>query len=89
MASRIDIRPDDAAKARLDRAAAKLGLPLSAFVLSAALERAQLVLAREQRLLSDRDRDRLLALLGARPAPNAALKRALKRHRDLIAPSDD
>lgn len=70
-------------------AAAKLGLPLSAFVLSAALERAQQILAREQRVLSDRDRDRVMALLVGRPAANPAMKRALKRHRQLIASSED
>ena len=86
MPVRIDLRPDHEAKARLDRAASKLGLPLSAFVLSAALERAQYVLAQEERLLSDRDRDRVLALLdGEAPAPNRTLKKAMKRHRDLIA----
>lgn len=89
VSSRIDIRPDDRAKARLDRAAAKLGLPLSAFVLSAALERAQEILAREQRVLSDRDRDRLLALLTRPAVPNAALKKARKRHRELISSSED
>ena len=87
MTVRIDIRPDDEAKARLDRAAARLGLPLSAFVLSAALERAQQVLAQEERLLSDRDRDRVLALLdGGAPAPNATMTKAMKRHKELVAP---
>ena len=86
MPVRIDIRPDEDAKARLDRAAARLGLPLSAFVLSAALERAQQVLAQEERLLSDRDRDRVLALLDKdAPARTAALKKAMKRHREIIA----
>ncbi|MHB8875429.1 MAG: type II toxin-antitoxin system TacA family antitoxin [Myxococcaceae bacterium] len=85
MAVRIDIRPDEESKARLDRAAAKLGLPLSSFVLSAALERAQEVLAREARVLSDRDRDRVMALLEGRPvAPNAALRKAMKRHAGLL-----
>jgi len=87
--TRIDIRPDRSAKARLDRAAARLGLPLSAFVLSAALERAQDVLAREQRLLSDRDRDRVMALLSRRPRRNAALRKALKHHQELIASSEE
>jgi uncharacterized protein (DUF1778 family) len=86
MPVRIDIRPDEKAKARLDRAAARLGIPLSSFVLSAALERAQQVLAQEERVLSDRDRDRVLALLDSEtPAPNSALKKAVKRHRELIA----
>ncbi len=85
MAVRIDIRPDQEAKARLDRAAARLGIPTSSFVLSAALERAQQVLAREERILSDRDRDRVLALLDADVAtPNSALKKAFKRHREII-----
>lgn len=85
MPVRIDIRPDEEAKARLDRAAARLGIPLSSFVLSAALERAQQVLAQEERVLSDRDRDRVLALLDATaPTPNAALKKATKRHREII-----
>lgn len=85
MTVRIDLRPDQEAKARLDRAAARLGVPLSSFVLSAALERAQQVLALEERILSDRDRDRVLALLDVRaPKPNMALKKAIKRHRSMI-----
>jgi uncharacterized protein (DUF1778 family) len=85
MLARIDVRPDQEAKARLDRAAARLGIPLASFVLSAALERAQQVLAGEARVLSDRDRDRVLALLdGSAPAPNSGLKKAMKRHREII-----
>ncbi len=85
MPVRIDVRPDEEGKARLDRAAARLGIPLSSFVLSAALERAQQVLAQEARVLSDRDRDRVLALLDApMPARTKAMKKALSRHRSLI-----
>lgn len=85
MPLRIDLRPDQRAKTRLERAAARLGLPLSAFVLSAALERAQEVLTRDERVLSDRDRDRILALLeGPSAAPNKSLTRAGKRHRELL-----
>lgn len=87
---RIDIRPNEEAKARLDQAAARLGLPTSSFVLAAALERAQEVLAREQRVLSDRDRDRVMALLNGRPAPrSAALKNAMRRHSALVVPSEE
>jgi len=90
MTVRIDIRPDEEAKATLDRAAAKLGLPTSSFVLSAALERAQEVLAREQRVLSDRDRDRVMALLDARPAARTAgLEKAVRRHAQLIVLEQD
>lgn len=90
MATRIDLRPDEEAKARLDRASAKLGLPLSSFVLSAALDRAQEILAREERILSDRDRDRVMALLGPkRPRIKPALRRALARHEKLIARSEE
>lgn len=90
MTVRIDIRPDQKAKARLDRAASRLGLPLSAFVLSAALERAQQVLAQDERVLSDRDRDRIMALLSGRaPTPNAALRKAAKRHAELVRHSED
>ena len=90
MTVRIDIRPDEKAKARLDRAAARLGLPLSAFVLSAALERAQAVLAQDERVLSDRDRDRVMALLGGKaPKANRALRNAALRHAELIRHSED
>jgi uncharacterized protein (DUF1778 family) len=90
MTARIDIRPSDQAKARLDRAASRLGLPLSAFVLAAALERAQEVLARDDLLLSDRDRDRIVALLaGKARAPNKALRQAARRHAALVARSED
>lgn len=85
MALRIDLRPDAQSKARLERAATRLGLPLSSFVLSAALERAQNVLAREEGELSDRDRDRIMALLsGAPAAPSKALTKAMKRHAELL-----
>ncbi len=63
---------------------------MSAFVLSAALERAQQVLAQDERVLSDRDRDRIMALLGGRaPTPNAALRKAAKRHAELVRRSED
>ena len=85
MTLRIDLRPDERAKNRLERAAARLGMPLSSFVLSAALERAQQVLTLDERVLSDRDRARIMALLeSSPPAPNKALKKASKRHRELI-----
>lgn len=54
-------------------------------MLSAAIERAQQVLAQEERLLSDRDRDRVLALLDATsPTPKVAMKKAMKRHREML-----
>lgn len=85
MTLRIDLRPDEKAKSRLERAAARLGLPLSSFVLSAALERAQEVLTQDERVLSDRDRARIMALLEAGPpAPNKALRKASKHHRELL-----
>ena len=85
MALRIDIRPDPRAKARLDRAATRLGLPLSSFVLSAALERAEEILSREERVLSDRDRDRIMALLEGVPSvPNKALRKANKLRAQLL-----
>ena len=85
MVLRIDIRPDVKAKARLDRAATRLGLPLSSFVLSAALERAEEILSREERVLSDRDRDRIMALLeGVSSAPNKALRKAGKLRAQLL-----
>lgn len=85
MVLRIDIRPDPRAKARLARAATRLGLPLSSFVLSAALERAEEILSREERVLSDRDRDRIMALLeGVSSAPNKALRKANKLRAQLL-----
>lgn len=88
MLARIDVRPDREAKARLDRAAARLGMPLSTFVLSAALERAQVILAREERVLSDRDRDRVLALLDGPVKVTPALKKA-RRHAERLLVAED
>ncbi len=77
----IDLRTTAEIKERLARAAALTGRTISSFLISAALERANRVIAGEQTItLSQRDWDRLMAVLDNPPPPNAALKKAMKEH---------
>jgi uncharacterized protein (DUF1778 family) len=78
---RIDLRTTAEIKERLARAAALTGTTISSFLISAALERANRVIAEEQIItLSQRDWDRLMAVLDNPPPPNAALKEAMREY---------
>ena len=75
--SRIELRIDAAAKAKLARAAALEHTDLTAFILRAALPAAETVIERAERItLSERDSLRVLELLEHPPEPNAKLRRA-------------
>lgn len=80
----VRVRPDT--KARLERAAALAQVPVSDFVRSAAVDRADLVLAEHdtQTLVPAGFYDELLAALDAPTQPNPALSRAAGRARDLV-----
>ena len=78
---RIDLRVDAELKALFVRAAQLSGSNLSAFVIDTVRARAQrLVEEHERFVLSNRARDRFLDVLGKPPAPNAALRRAARKH---------
>ena len=75
--SRIDFRATPEVKSIIERAAAIYGVSVSEFIKSTILEKSREVIAQnETRVLSNRDRDRFLALLDAPAAPNDALRAA-------------
>ena len=82
--ARLDLRLSTKDRERIDRAAALAGLPLAAFVRSAVLREADRMVAAESvATLSLAESNRFLAALGKAFAPNAALRRALKRGNEL------
>ena len=79
--SRLNIRCDDRARELLDKAAGYAHVSVSEFVLTHALASAeQVVQANEAITLKPKDFQAFLAALDAPAKPNAALKRAFKRH---------
>ena len=82
--ARLDLRLSVRDRERIDRAAALAGLPLAAFVRTAVLREADRTVAAESAsTLSLAESKRFLAALRKPFAPNAALRRALKRGDDL------
>lgn len=82
---RFEARMTPDVQRQLKRAAELEGRSLSDFVLSAALEAAQLTIQRTETILLTMDEhDRLLEALHNPPPPNEALLRAAARHRELI-----
>jgi uncharacterized protein (DUF1778 family) len=82
--ARLDLRLSTKDRERIDRAAALAGLPLAAFVRSAVLREADRTVAAESvATLSITESKRFLSALGKAFAPNAALRRALKRGNEL------
>jgi uncharacterized protein (DUF1778 family) len=82
--ARLDLRLSTKDRERIDRAAALAGLPLAAFVRSAVLREADRTVAAESvATLSLAESKRFLAALGKPFAPNAALRRAMKRGNEL------
>jgi len=72
-------------KVEIDHAAALLGVDETAFVTSAAYERARQVIADHQRtVLVSEDYAAFMAALDAPPAPSRALKQAVRRHRGMV-----
>lgn len=83
--SRLHIRCDDRARQLLDKAATYARVSVSEFVLSHALASAeQVVLEHESITLTPKDFAAFLAELERPAKPNAALKRALKRHAEIV-----
>jgi uncharacterized protein (DUF1778 family) len=82
--ARLDLRLSDKDRERIDRAASLAGLPLAAFVRTAVLREADRMVAAESVVtLSEAESKKFLAALRKPFAPNAALRRALKRGDDL------
>ena len=74
----------------LRRAAELSGATVNQFLVQAALKEAQAVIEREDVIrLSPRDWDWLLPLLDEPPAPNARLRAAQARHRQLLSSDAD
>ena len=84
--SRIEARIAPEALAIVRRAAEIQGRSISDFVVAAAHDAAQKMVAEVEVIrLSRQAQDAFVAMLIDPPPPNAALGRALKRHRELIA----
>ncbi|HVT88536.1 MAG TPA: DUF1778 domain-containing protein [Tepidisphaeraceae bacterium] len=87
--ARIEFRLPTKLKQEIERAATVQNRSLTEFATSVLAETARKVLAEQERhehvQLSNRDRDRFLAMLDADHAPNAALRAAAKRHGRRVA----
>ena len=77
----MEQRTKPAIKARIQMAAALLGVDETAFVTSAAFERAEATIADHERsILAAKDRELILAALESPDPPTAALRSALDLH---------
>ena len=82
--ARLDLRLSARDRERIARAASLVGLPLAAFVRTVVLREAdQTVAAELVSTLSPAESRRFLAALSKPFAPNAALRRAMKKGADL------
>jgi uncharacterized protein (DUF1778 family) len=82
---RIELRVKPREKALLSRAAALQHEDLTGFILRTVLPAAERVIERTERVeLSERDSLRVLELLENPPKPTAKLRRAAKRHREIL-----
>jgi uncharacterized protein (DUF1778 family) len=81
--ARLNFRLPSELKQVIEKAAASLGQSVSDFAVSTLVQQARsLIEQRNVTMLSDRDRDRFIALLDdADRRPNAALVRASKRYK--------
>ncbi len=83
--SRLNIRCDSHTRQLLDKAASYAHVSISEFVLSNALASAERVVQEHESItLHPKDFEAFLAALDAPTKPNAALKRAFKRHTDQV-----
>ena len=84
--ARMEQRTKPSVKAQIQWAAALLGVDETAFVTSAALDRARTTIAdHEHTVLSAEDRALVLAALDAPSAPTPALREAVALHRARVA----
>ncbi len=83
--NRLNIRCDNHARQLLDKAASYVHVSISEFVLSNALASAERVVQEYESItLKPKDFEAFLAALDAPAKPNAALKRASKRHTNQV-----
>jgi uncharacterized protein (DUF1778 family) len=81
---KITIRQPEPLKSKVEKAAALRGMTVTSFINGILELAADKTLSRIQaRELSERDSAALLALLSKTTRPNAALRRAAKRHREV------
>lgn len=82
--ARLDFRVSPEHKSLIERAASAQGQTVSSFAISTLLKAAEEAIQNETtRTLSARDSQRLLAMLADPAEPNAALKKAAKRYKEL------
>ncbi len=82
--ARLDFRVSPEHKSLIERAASAQGQTVSSFAIATLLKSAEEAIQSETaRTLSARDSQIFLAMLSAPAGPNAALKTAAKRHRQL------
>jgi uncharacterized protein (DUF1778 family) len=82
---RIELRIKPEEKTLLTRAAALRHEDLTGFILRTVLPTAEKIVEQSERIeLSERDSLRVLELLENPPKPNAKLRAAAKRHRELF-----
>ena len=78
---RINLRLSETAKRRIEQAASAEGKTVSGFIVSSALESADVILRRHETLaLGREDAMRFFDALAKPPAPNDKLRAALKEH---------
>ena len=83
--TRLNIRCDSHTRQLLDKAASYARVSVSEFVLSHALASAERVVQEHESItLKPKDFEAFLNALDAPVKPNAALKRAFKRHADQV-----
>lgn len=84
-AARLNFRLPPEIKERIENAALVSGVTVTDFAISALAETAHEVLEKHQmRRLTNRDRDVFLEMLENPPAPNAALKKAVKQYKKRV-----
>lgn len=82
---RVQVRIDPVAKHMLERAAALANTTVSAFVVNNALEAADRLISKRERLaISQRDWNRFFDALVDPPKPNASLRKAFATHKRLV-----
>ena len=86
--ARLDFRLPSELKAEIERAALAQNRSLTEFATTILTQAARKILAQQEQYahvqLSNRDRDRFLAMLDRDPTPNRALKAAARRYRQNV-----
>ena len=77
--ARVELKTSPDAKNKLREAAQAVGVDLSAFILSAAMERAESVLDNQRRELSNQSWELMNQLIAEPAQPTLALKALMKR----------